>query len=120
MDIIEVIRSLPQGTVVSRSATASELEVKGWGHRRSLPALIYYIPNRSGGRRYEKGVTVDEWRQAYEVLSSEGKLSRQWAQKHIPACLKEGSCNFTAIGGVFCLLGIAEYAGPGVYRKIGL
>ena len=38
-----------------------------------------------------------------------GEFSSQWFKRAMADCCKEGSCNFTIIGGVFVLLGNAEY-----------
>ncbi|MXX89985.1 MAG: hypothetical protein F4213_08240 [Boseongicola sp. SB0677_bin_26] len=92
--------------------------VKGWGIRRGVHALIYFIPNHATPRHpYEKGVTVSEWEQAYSRLASEGELRRSWFERSMARCNEEGGCNFTAIGGVFVALGIAVRHGRGVYRK---
>lgn len=117
MDVLELIKGLPAGTVIPKPFALGEFVIKGWGKRRGSDALIYYIPNRSvGGAPYQKGIAVDEWVRAIEVLTVEGQLSAQWAKVNLSGCLKEGYCNFTTIGGIFQLLGFAVYAGSGVYR----
>ena len=46
-----------------------------------------------------------------------GEFSSQWFKRAMADCYKEGSCNFTIIGGVFALLGNAEYFERGRYTR---
>lgn len=106
------------GTVIPKPETTRPYEVKGWGCRRGRPALIYKIPPRAAGRKpAEKGVTDQEFESAYEVLNSSGEFTRVWFNENLPRCAKEGSCNFTTIGGIFALLDVARYLERGVYLK---
>ena len=89
------------GSVIPKPKTGREYRVKGWGTRRGERALIYFIPSRNESKPYQKGVTVSEWKRAYEQLVSAGELRRSWFKSALPACNREGSCNFTTIGGVF-------------------
>ncbi len=105
-------------TVIPKPQTDEEHRVKGWGVRRGERALVYSIPNRrTPARPYAKGVTVSDWEQAYEQLMSTGPLAYSWFKSAMTECCKSGACNFTTIGGVFVLLGIAVRHGRGVYRK---
>ena len=107
------------GRRIPRPETDREYRVKGWGTRRGERALIYFIPNgKDGSKPHQKGVTVSEWKEAYERLVSKGELCHSWFKSALPACHREGSCNFTTIGGVFELLGLAERAGRGAYREV--
>ena len=47
----------------------------------------------------------------------DGELRTSWFTSALPGCSGEGSCNFTTIGGVFELLGLAVRDGRGAYRK---
>jgi hypothetical protein len=92
--------------------------VKGDGIRRDQRALIYTIPNRNNPtKHYEKGITYVELEEAYAQLRRAGRLTNPWFRHHLSACYTEGSCNFTTVGGLFVLLGEAEYDGPGLYIK---
>ena len=107
------------GRLIPKPETDTEYRVKGWGRRRGERALIYSIPNRKDkSRPYHKGVTVSEWKRAYERLVSAGELRRSWFRSALPACHREGSCNFTTVGGVFVLLGLAVREERGAYRKV--
>ena len=106
------------GTVIPKPQTDREHRVKGWGVRRGECALIYTIPNHcTPSQPYAKGVTVSDWEQAYEQLMSSGTLKYSWFKSAMAECSKSGPCNFTTIGSVFMLLGIAVRHGQGVYRK---
>ncbi|WP_338845376.1 hypothetical protein V8J88_16815 [Massilia sp. W12] len=118
MDIVERIRQdIPLGVVIPKPEAKSDFKVKAWGKRRGEKALVYWIPNhKNPGQPYAKGVTESEFRQAFAELSGSGVLTREWVNEHLPACAKEGGCNFTTIGGVFVLLGLAKYAKKATYH----
>lgn len=113
-DIFILVGALPTGTVIPKPAAKGLFRVKGLGKRRGQSALIYSIPNRRNSEAsYEKGINEEEWRRAYGELVETGRFTADWAKQHIPDCIREGYCNFTTIGGVFCLLGFARYEGRG-------
>lgn len=115
--IVNKVRSfvLP-GTVIPKPEAKGQFVVKGWGERRGETALIYSIPNHSNPLKpYHKGITESEFEKAYEVLVRRGEFTRQWFNDNLPACAQEGGCNFTTIGGIFQLLGVAKYAERGMY-----
>lgn len=110
---------IPAGCLIPKPETDAEYRVKGWGTRRGERALVYFIPNhRDESKPHQKGVTLSEWKRAYERLESTGELRRSWFMEALPACHKEGPCNFTTIGGVFVKLGLAVRSGRGTYRKV--
>ncbi len=115
--ITEIEESMYPGRVIPKPEATGDFMIKGWGVRRGARALIYTIPNKKTPTKpYEKGITTSEWRQAFRQLTANGEFSRSWFEKGMPACAKEGGCNFTTIGGVFELLGYATH-GRGVYRQ---
>jgi hypothetical protein len=110
--------NIKPNTVVPKPEAKDDFTIKGWGKRRSQPALIYKIPNHlDAARPYEKGVTECEFEAAYNELMKSGSFTREWFNAALPACAKEGGCNFTTIGGVFQLLGIAKYSTRGTYAR---
>jgi hypothetical protein len=115
--IIERIRShILEGTVIPKAKTRAEYRMKGWGQSRGEIALVYTIPNRKHpDHPHQKGITESEFRQAYGELQRSGKLTRAWFNNHFSKCAKERPCNFTTIGGIFQLLGEANYSGQGLY-----
>ncbi len=116
MTLIQRIRQLPAGTVIPKPAAREKFIVKGWGKRRGEAALIYFIPNHSDpSKPHQKGITESEWNLAIDQLM-EGELTKAWFTQSLVGCAKEGDCNFTTIGGIFCLLGAASREGRGVYR----
>jgi hypothetical protein len=118
MIVIRIRRLIKHTTYIPKPATKSR--VKGWGVRRGEAALIYFIPiKKHPDRPSEKGVTESEFEQAYQQIIENGEFSRKWFDQNMQACSKEGGCNFTTIGGIFKLLGIADYK-RGLYFKIGL
>ena len=107
------------GRLIPKPETDRKYRVKGWGRRRGERALIYFIPNREDeSKPHQKGVTVSEWKRASEQLVSTGELRHSWFKSALPECHGEGSCNFTTIGGVLVLLGLAVRHERGVYRKV--
>lgn len=106
------------GIEIPKPETDSVYRVKGWGRRRGERALVYLIPNHANrSHPHEKGVTESEWKQAYDRLVQKGELRHFWFRSAMVGCCKEGSCNFTTIGGVFVALGIAARQERGLYRK---
>jgi hypothetical protein len=83
--------------------------VKGFGKRQGEAALVYRIPNRiSGARPSEKGITKSEFEQAYSQLVTAGRFTRKWFNSTLDSAAA-APCNFMAVGGVFVMLGIANY-----------
>jgi len=117
MIVEKILQSVPPGTVIPKPEAKGDFVVKAWGRRRGERSLIYSIPNhRNPGRPYEKGITETEFERAYEELRSSGELTRTWFAKNLPGCAKEGSCNYTTLGGIFELPGEAMYSSRGVYE----
>ena len=112
--IVSVIRKFVQpGTPIRKPK--SICTVKGWGERREEPALVYQIRGVRGV--HEKGIMESEWVKAFAQLTRTGELTRDWFNDKLVDCRKEGGCNFTTIGGVFELLGVAVFSHRGCYRK---
>jgi hypothetical protein len=117
--LADIENVMTPGTTIRKPQAKADFVVKGWGIRRGERALIYTIPNhRHPARPYQKGITNSEWTRAFEHLRNAGDFSRTWFGRSLPACAKEGGCNFTTIGGVFELLGYAVYS-RGEYRVLG-
>ncbi len=118
-DLIDLIeRRIRPGTVIPKPKARGDFIVKGWGRRRGERALVYFVPNhKNPSRPVQKGITVSEWQKASGQLFRTGEFTGKWFREYLPDCHEEGTCNFTTIGGIFELLGIAGYAGPGAYRK---
>ncbi|MCG6258646.1 hypothetical protein, partial [Vibrio furnissii] len=105
------------GLVIPKPEAKADFVIKGIGRRRGEEALIYRIPSHSEKAPfYEKGVTLSEFQLAYSHLRESGYLTRTWFNNNLSACAKEGACNFTTIGGVLCILGVAEYVSKATYQ----
>ncbi len=119
IDLMNILESIEQvatpSTVIPKPKARKDFTVKGWGQRRGERALIYNIPNHNNPYPYRKGITESEWKMAHKQLSETGEFTREWFRSAMTDCNKEGGCNFTTIGGIFELLGIATYPGHGVY-----
>jgi hypothetical protein len=103
------------GDEIPKPEAKAPFRIKGMGTRRGEPALIYTIPSHTRAKPYEKGVTLSEFSKALSQLKNNGSFERSWFSRNLPECAKEGSCNFTTIGGVLELLGIAKYQERGRY-----
>ena len=114
--LIENIHSLEPGTIIPKPEATAAFKIKGWGERRGEPALIYWIPNhKNPNKPLAKGVTVSEFERAHAEIIATGQFTRAWFNFNLGLCAKEGGCNFTTIGGIFELLGLARYASRGTY-----
>jgi len=104
--------NIKPGTIVPKPKGSTEFIVKSiWDQRRrGEGALIYTIPNRKDPSRvYLKGITKTEFIRAYQELETTGYFTRQWFINNLTGCSREGDCNFTTIGGIFDLIGLAKY-----------
>ena len=101
--IVETIKNkISPGIEIPKPQAKGKFLVKGWGRRRNEVALVYTIPNhKNPAKPYQKGITESEFEATYRQLQSSGELTRRWFNEHLPACAKEGGCNFTTIGGIF-------------------
>ena len=116
-----VLNLVPAGTVIPKPSGSERFVVKGWGRRRGQRALIYNIPNNAEpSAPRQKGITLPEFRSAYMRLMRARAFTKKWFDANMSECAAEGSCNFTTIGGIFVLAGIARYQRPGVYQRSGL
>jgi hypothetical protein len=105
------------GLPIPKPEAKADFTIKCIGRRRCEEALIYRIPSHTEKSSfYEKGVTLKESEQAFKQLSTTGYFTRSWFNKDMSNCAKEGGCNFTTIGGVFILLGHAQYSERGIYQ----
>ena len=72
--------------------------------------FLKYSTGNSG-----KIVSKAEFRGAYKVLET-CCFTKKWYTENFHKQSKNKSCNYTTIGGIFILLGIAEYIPKGKYR----
>ena len=110
INITELLENkIKSGMIIPKPYSELPYKVKGFGMRRGEKAIIYKIPARTNTNSiHEKGINFIEFKKAYDHLNKSGELSSSWFKENLPECRKEGSCNFTTIGGVFELLGLAK------------
>jgi len=109
LKIIELIeKNIKRGMLIPKPFSELPCSVKGYGLRRGEKAVIYIIPGRKNpNNTHEKGINFSEFIEAYKHLNILGDLSSDWFELNLPDCKKEGNCNFTTLGGIFELLGLA-------------
>jgi hypothetical protein len=113
-----ILAELAPGTKIPKPAAQGTFKVKGEGTAYGERAILYTIPNRKNpDRPRQKGVTATQLEQAYGQLLRTGELTRAWWNENVRLSDAEGGCNFTTVGGLLTLLGEAEYASVGVYRR---
>jgi hypothetical protein len=106
------------GTVIPKPQAQAPFRVKGDGIRRGRRALVYTIPNHGNpAKPHEKGVTYVELEEDLRTATTGRNVDQRLASTASSWLYAEGSCDFTTVGGLFVLLGKAEYAGPGSYIK---
>ena len=115
--ILELVRN-SANVEIPKPEAKEPFRIKGMGRRRDEEALVYTIPSHTRVKPYEKGITLPEFEKAFQELKETGSLTRSWFNASLPACKKEGTCNFTTIGGVFQMLGLVRYAERGRYDAI--
>ena len=117
IEIEEILRIMPPGTEIPKPAARSPFRIVGTGKRRGLPALIYEIPNRRSDNKLRKGINQAEFDQGLRQLEEKGQITRDWFNKELARCAREGGCNYTTLGGILVAFGMASYDGKGIYRR---
>ena len=116
--IPRIKKAIRPGAKIPKPLSRHAYVVKRWGMSRGEEALVYELPTRPGTKRAsQKRIPSSAFEQAYNVLTTTGELTREWFVNHYPKLDADGSCNFTTLGGVFELLGVAKYERPGIYRR---
>ena len=119
-ELTQKIKSLPAGTVIPKPESKKAYTIKGLGESRGEDALVYKIPKNDPekhSKESEKRITFTAFYKAYMVLQETSQFTREWFNESLPDFAKDGGCNFTTIGGIFKLLGIAAYSKSGTYTR---
>lgn len=118
MIIKRIKRIARPGTKIPKPKSTEEYIIVRWGKSRGEEALVYQLPMKPTSKKpSEKRVTISAFKKAYEVLINEGEIRHSWFSKEFPNLKKDGSCNFTTLGGIFVLLGEATYEQRGIYKR---
>lgn len=112
-EILNRLEEIPPYTAIPLPRSGEARFVK-WSNKQADRAIVYERPNRRNTNRhfYQRRVALSEFHAAYERLRETGEFTREWFQ----GPRKGASSDFTVIGGIFELIGVATYAGPGTYR----
>jgi hypothetical protein len=113
-----ILGKLPSGTVIPKPSAEGKFTVKGEGRVRGERGLIYTIPShKTSSKPRQKGIAESQLTKAFDQLRRTGRLTREWWNDNVRHSANEGGCNFTTVGGLFELLGEAEYIRRGVYAR---
>ncbi len=50
-------------------------------------------------------------------VTNTGELTHKWFKENLTKCAKEGSCNFTTLGGILEKIGVVKYVKRGMYSS---
>lgn len=113
-----MLKGLPVGTLIPKPEAISEFRLKGWVDSPDGEALSYSIPSHADPPRpSSKKISTRRIKLAFARLMTTGELTRAWFKTTATRRTDEGGCNFTTVGGLFCLLGFAEYGSTAAYRR---
>jgi hypothetical protein len=116
--IDRILSEIAVGTEIPKPSAKGKFRLRGEGEVRGERGIRYSIP-RTGRPDGQKGVTAKQLEAAFDQLQRSGELTRDWWNENVRHAENEGGCNFTTVGGLFKLLGEAEYLGRGVFGKRG-
>jgi hypothetical protein len=93
--------------------------VVGLGTKNGKPALEYMIPPKCpDAKPNKKKILRDEWEHACEHIERDGVYTRQtWAER-FPTQASSCPCNFTTIGGLLEVAGLARRNALGSYGNV--
>lgn len=118
MSIFDAIENVVDPGMRIPKVRDREIFVKGIGIRRGYEAVIYYIANKNNPYKpYEKGINRLEFEKAYKHLLVEGRITRRWFEEKLTQCSYESGCNYSTMGGIFELIGVASRGEKG-YVKV--
>jgi hypothetical protein len=103
------LKCLPIGTAIPKVESSRKYRIKRWSYRNGEEWLSYTVANKS--------IRVSWIRECFDELGRTGELRTQWFRDSFYDGKDLGGCNFTTIGGLFVLIGIAQRAGTGLYAS---
>ena len=115
----DVERLVQDQKVVPKPQSPETYRLVSIGESRGARALVYELPKRPGSKSVStKRIPLSAIEECASRLLETGSLTRTWFVEHYPKLEKDGTCNFTTVGGVLQLLGLARYSGPGEYASV--
>lgn len=103
------MKCLQTGTTIPKPKSKHKYEIRHWLHVDGEERLAYSIARKS--------IPISWIRVSFERITETGELRTEWFRRSFYGGKDLGGCNFTTVGGLFCLIGIAEYSKPGLYVK---
>ena len=103
------LKQLKPGAAIPKPRSGRPYRVKGWFVRDGEEWLAYSVADKS--------IPVEWIRQSFAQLVTTGELRTRWFRSTFYEGRDRGGCNFTTVGGLFCKVNLAEYAGPGLYVR---
>lgn len=114
----EVERLVQQHAVVPKPQSSETYRLLRVGESRGERAVVYELPKRPKSKRAStKRIPLSAFEKCARQLSATRSLTRKWFADQYPELEVDGTCNFTTLGGVLELLGLARYSGPGEYTS---
>jgi len=116
--LLDRLRIAVQPAVQIPRPQSAPYTVLGWRQSRGEDAVAYEIPKRANTRSNStKRITCSALEASFSELQSSGSFTRSWFDQNLPDLARDGACNFTAIGGIFVVLGEAVYGSRGHYVR---
>ena len=104
--------------VVPKPLSSGTCRLLRIGESRGARALVYELPKRPESKRAStKRIPLSVFEECADRLSDTGSFTRTWFAEHYPKLESDGTCNFTTVGGILQLLGLALYSGSGEYNS---
>lgn len=111
--------ALKKGVRIPKPRSKEAYRFVGWRSSRGEEAFVYEIPERPGSKRPStKRIPCSAFKEACRTLLENGEITRAWFAEAFPQVNADGSCNFTTLGGIFQILGLAKCVRPGVYQRL--
>ncbi len=115
-----VERLVREKAIVPKPQSTETYRLVRIGKSRGARALVYELPKRPESKRVStKRIPLPVIEECAHRLFCTGSIKRTWFAEHYPQLESDGTCNFTTVGGVLQLLGLARYSGLGEYATRG-
>src|ERR1017187_2252716 len=106
----QALKRLPIGTSIPKVESTKNYQIKAWYYKDGEEQFSYTVANKAFPVSWICG--------CFEELRKTGELRTAWFRESFYDGEDLGGCNFTTIGGLFILIGIAKRARKGLYVSI--